>query len=96
MYFLTSICSTETYNPVFVEKRTFGFFLDLNKAEESVKNNEGNLNECLYDFLVIEEIGEGIHSPSQQEIWYAWNNKNWEKLNEKPEWATGTTNWALG
>jgi hypothetical protein len=91
MFFITAIHS----QTVHCDQRTFGYHTTLHKAESSVKGNVGDMHESLYDFIVIEEIKCGIHSPVVQEWWYKWNHTRWE-LCEKPDQFIGIVNFAIG
>jgi len=83
--------------------RTFGYYKALLDAINAVENNYGDMQECLYNYIVIEELHEGIHSLVEKEYWYNWvgerslseNSGKWV-LCEKPDWAAGTINWGIG
>lgn len=92
-WFLTSIVSTQRVN----RTRTFGFYKEYSDAIEAVFENRCNMCECLYDYLVMEKIGEGIHPEVVEEIWFRFDDGlNGWMLCEKPEFSQGTINWALG
>lgn len=95
MYFLSSIA----YYPVALKtpnKRCFGYFPTLEKAITAVACNAGDMEECYYNYLVIEEIPEGVHSVPISENWYVWNAEiGWVPC-EKPEWSIGIINWSIG
>jgi hypothetical protein len=92
-WFLTSIVSTQKIN----RTRTFGFYKEYSDAMWAVFKNQSNMHECLYDYLVMEKIGEGIHPEVVEEKWFNFDDKlnGWRPC-EKPEFAQGTINWALG
>lgn len=60
-------------------KRCFGFFNNLDRAIKAVEDNECDLEEYYYDYIVIEEFDEGIHPRAKQELWYMWDEplKRW-------------------
>ena len=92
MFFITAIVSGERpRNP-----RTFGFAHDLTTAHRYVTDNVGNMHECLYDYIVIEDIPSGIHSLCEREEWYRWTGKRWKWLKKKPAQFRGIVNFALG
>jgi hypothetical protein len=95
MFLLTAITKPESFG--LPDRRCFGFFGTFEKAQTAVDNNTGNMRECLYEYLVIEEINEGIHPHVIKEWWNKWSeNKNkWEPC-DKPEEFFGTVNWSLG
>ncbi len=77
------------------DTRTFGYYKGWNKAYAAVKENRCNMHECLYTYLVMENIGEGVHALCTDEQWFKWTGKRWKDC-RKPAWAKGMTNWALG
>lgn len=96
MYFITAIAGNDNSRPGFRRpKRTFGYASELSIAQYYVNENVGSMHECLYDYIVIENIGPGIHPESKQEWWYEWNGGRWMTC-EKPDWSLGRVNWALG
>jgi len=74
------------------DSRTFGFFVNMEDAVETVRRNIGNLEECLYDYVVI---GEGIHAEVKSEKWFKWDEeKGWTDC-DKPSELVGIVNFAL-
>lgn len=105
LWFLTAIhvdMSTLRRHPkgeIKVEKftRTFGYKWGYPQAIEAVMENHGNMHECLYNYLVMERIGEGVHSLAKDEVWFKWSvRKQAWKPCKKPNWSNGMVNWALG
>jgi hypothetical protein len=98
-YFITAIAC---YNGKVIRvPRTFGFFLDFERAVRAVETNECDMIECYHDYLVIERIGEGIHpltNPEKpgEETWFKSEGENTWVRCDKPEFAAKTINWALG
>ena len=89
-WFLTAIANNDCH-------RTFGFYKEYSNALEAVTTNRCNMHEYLYEYLVMEKIGEGIHPPVTEEHWFMWDDRNqkwipWEKLHK----YRNITNWALG
>jgi hypothetical protein len=61
--------------------RCFGFFFSESAARIAASNNHGSMQECLYEYLVIEKQGEGIHAHAKDVQWYSWvdtDKKNWD------------------
>jgi hypothetical protein len=50
--------------------RQFGWFPTFELADEYVKNNRGDIYENRYKYVVIEEVGPGIHPMVKNEYWY--------------------------
>jgi hypothetical protein len=54
--------------------------------------------ECLYNYLVIEHIGQGIHALVEEDYWAEWDDLagKWTPLQERPKSLLGITNFAIG
>ena len=92
-YFITAI----PYYPnesQHLNSRCFGYYPTLDGVVEAALQNRCNMHESLYNYLVIEEIGYGIHPDPIERKWFEWLDK-WVEC-EKPEWTIGITNWAIG
>ena len=78
-------------------QRTFGFFERYHEAFLAIKNNIGNMQEMLYDYIVLECIEPGIHSKVSAKEWYGWNmdEKRWVHT-ECPKEFEVVTNFAVG
>jgi hypothetical protein len=94
MYFVTSIFEPEwpRYDHC---HRCFGYYLSEKDARRSVDLNRGNAQECLYNFLVIEKIGEGIHRHAEVVQWYEWQDDKWTEI-PPPKFSIGICNYAIG
>ena len=101
-WFLTSIAPKEDLVPpkrnLCRASRTFGFYTFYKEAFDAVFQNRGNMQECLYEYLVIEYIEPGIHPEVHIEEWYEWDKESsrWLMLVFKPKEFDGIVNWALG
>jgi len=75
---------------IFTKKRssTWGWFDKLEDAQESVRENWGDMYEGCYNYAVIEEVGKGILNHGMKEWWYKWKG-SWEqggyKKSKKPK-----------
>lgn len=90
-WFISSVCSENNIT------RTFGFKNSYADAYKAICANDGNMQECLYDYLVLEYIEEGIHPMVLSKKWFKWdkdNNKWIEYI--APEELKNITNFALG
>jgi len=77
--------------------RCFGFFFNETDARISAFGNYGDLQECLYDYLVIEKQLGGIHALAEIVQWYQWSDstEHWEEC-EYPfirKFVGTITNW---
>jgi len=99
MYFLTAIYrAAETgFEPTIKDERCFGYFLDKQKALTATDENWADMHECLYNWLVIEKIPEGLHAMPKEEIWFEWDSglNSWIHI-KKPIWSKNIINWGIG
>jgi hypothetical protein len=107
-WFITSICSDEILDKLRREmsnqkyerpQRTFGFFNTKEEVCNAIKNNFGNMEECFYDYIVLEYIEPGIHPTVHAIEWYKWSNiaNRWFSIDKKcPKEFEKLTNFALG
>lgn len=63
--------------------RCVGYHTDLEKAIKVVKSNEGDMHECRYDHVVIEEMPEGVWRQATKELWFVWKKNKWAEC-KKP------------
>ena len=96
MYFITCFSN---YECEYLDNyRTFGYFSDYATCVQALNENWAAMCEAgYYTCAVIEEISEGIHSHTKQIYWFCWDEerKGFHKT-DKPEWAGGWCNFALG
>jgi len=100
-WFITSIAQKKTdFSARDRKTRCFGFYNTYNEAFKAVEENRGNMEECLYDYIVMEYIEPGIHPMVHAEQWWQWDEtiRRWRFLpdDEKPKQFIGICNWALG
>lgn len=78
--------------------RAVGFFHNVEEAEEALKKNIMDINECgYYPFAVIESVSPGIYMYPRDEFWYKFNRKTEEyEPCEKPERFKQIIGWSLG
>jgi hypothetical protein len=77
--------------------RCFGFFFNETDARVTAFNNHCDLQECLYQYLVIEKQFDGIHALAEVIQWYFWSNltEHWEECSEpNKERFNGIINWS--
>jgi hypothetical protein len=94
MYFITSIFKPEPPRRDGCN-RCFGYYLLEKDARRSVYLNRGNMQESLYNFIVIEKIGQGIHAMAEAVQWYEWRHNKWTEITP-PEFSVGICNYAIG
>lgn len=100
MWFITSILfrrdSIENPSWLYDSKRTFGFYVNCSDAMAAIKENRCNMHECLYNFLVLEEVAEGIHPIAETEVWFEWSDTGGWIISKKPAEYDCVINWAIG
>jgi hypothetical protein len=55
--------------------RTPGFYHDLKMATEAVIGNFCDIQDCSYNYIVIEEIVDGIYPRPLSDHWFKWSRK---------------------
>ena len=76
--------------------RCFGWYKVLIDAEKAVDENRGDMNEAgYYQWVVIEEIPEGVWRSENNEIWYEWDGSSYKNV-EKPNQFRSIVNWGIG
>lgn len=82
----------------FDAQRTFGFKETFKDADISLKNNDCDMFECLYDFACIEELNAGIHPDCENIWWYEFNlEKNgFYPIDEAPPASKHFCNFSIG
>jgi hypothetical protein len=102
MYFITAMTNilteTDRFDSEKVKKNTsrcFGYFKEKEDVEYAVTNNMADMWETMYDYIVIEEIEEGIHPLAEIVGWYQYN-KDKDGYELIGVGRTGFSNYALG
>ena len=96
-WFITALVSKKS-TEISGHHRCFGFYDTYNEVRRVVDQNRGNMQEGLYDYIVVEYIEPGIHPTVEVEHWWQWveYNRRWRDGIEKPEEFRGVVNFALG
>jgi hypothetical protein len=55
--------------------RTVGYYFDKGRAVKAVEMNEGDIQEKVYRYAIIEAVPEGVYPipKRKEEQWYEWN-----------------------
>jgi hypothetical protein len=75
--------------------RAFGWFPDARAARKAVRENQGSMQECLYEWLVIEIVPPGVHAEAKAIHWYRWRKGRWTAC-PAPKWSLGLVNFSVG
>ena len=94
MYFITALTGLEESD----NTRCFGYYPEKEEALEAVLENRCNLNEHIYNYLVVEKIDKGIHSITKEETWFQWSKTGQGKWCQiaKPLETEHIINYAIG
>lgn len=92
MYFITTIDSKDD------DMRCVGYFKTFEQAEYAVFHNTCDIWETCYDYVVIENIKEGLYEYDYNAQWYKWNNTNeeYERIEETPKKYKDQIGFAIG
>ena len=100
MFFITcfSKCENDARGNLDIgDMRTFGYFDNLETSKQALNENWCDMHEGLYEFAVIENIGQGIHSHAKEIAWFRWDDEKWGFFEiQKSECTEGYCNYALG
>jgi hypothetical protein len=80
------------------DSRCWGWYSNLEEAKQHVRDNVTDINECMYNYAVIENVPKGILPIDTKEVqWFKFNKKidKYEEC-EKPKWSETTFNWSIG
>ena len=93
MHFITAL---HWYEERVASTSTFGYFADHDDAHGAVARNSGDMHEMLYNYLVIEDIPEGIFPMPRSECWFEWDDDQalWQSC-KAPEFSKNIINWSL-
>ena len=69
--------------PNFGSTRVFGYYTGKNEALHAVANNALDIRETIYDYMIVEEIEEGLYQPSMKRWFFkAKDDDTFEEINE--------------
>jgi hypothetical protein len=67
------VCRSHRFDPNIIRNRSVGWFPTLERAEEVVVSNEGDIYEAgHYNHCVIEEVVPGLYPHITREEWFKW------------------------
>ena len=79
IYIITGLTELTADNlgwPDYGATRTFGYYITKDNAIESVKHNVFDIHETIYDYMLIEEVEEGLYNPSTIRGWFKYAGNN--------------------
>ena len=66
--------------------RCVGFYHEIEKAKDTIKNNVLDINEAgHYHYAVIEKVSPGIYHFDGEEIWFKWHHIKGYQQCDKPD-----------
>jgi hypothetical protein len=90
-----TVCGMENFK-VNSLHRTFGWYSKPSLALDAVKKNNCDLYECAYQYIVVEEVKEGVFGLAIKEWWHKWDKKEKKFLPiSKPKETNGIINWSM-
>ena len=95
MFFITTLHVNE--NQEFGAIRCVGYFANYEEAKDSVLKNSCDLFEKLYNYIVIEEISEGLYEFDLNPHWFhiSEDGESYYEI-EKPKFAENYFGFAIG
>ena len=99
MYFITCFekCGTNKGWLDIGASRTFGYYDNLNTCIQALNQNWCDMFEYLYEYAIVEKIGQGIHPECEERWFFKWDDekKGFFDISE-PEEFKHYTNLSLG
>jgi len=78
-----------------LEKRTPGWYPDLETAKEVIEGNTCEVHEYCYHFAVIEEVLPGLYPECCNAWWYEWVDDAYKQI-KKPSCYKKMVNFGIG
>ena len=78
--------------------RCWGYTDTFKKAEDAVLANYTDMNECMYQWVIIEEHVMDVFAICTGRFqWYHWNrsSEGYERC-QQPDWAKSICHWGIG
>lgn len=98
IFTITSIAlNPEAADSSTMRTRSFGWFSTKERAVAAVEKNQCDLHECYYEYIVVEEVPEGIHAIGDNRWWFCWDTEEdkWKSC-EAPHECVNIVAWSLG
>jgi hypothetical protein len=102
MYFITAMTNILTEETKFNSdkakqnsERCFGYYKEKEKAVNAVETNLYDMWETIYNYIVIENVEEGVHPFAKVVGWYKYN-KELNKYEPIKIERTGFSNYSMG
>lgn len=95
MYFITAMEDLPVLENNGGDTRTFGYYNEFEEADQAVQENRLDMHEHLYRYIIVEEIGQGIH-PWVENKWRYKYNHDTNKFEPINNVDSVFTNFALG
>lgn len=55
-----------------VDVRPYGWYADRQSAVEAVSDNQVDMHDGQYEYMVIQELGQGVRRPHLSLQWFRW------------------------
>ena len=73
---------------------TMGWYVDEEEAFQAVEENRGGIQECIYEYAIIEEVPPGVYAVPTKEAWFKWDAEERKfKQIPKPTEVRGLISW---
>lgn len=78
-----------------VEHRTVGWKRMLTMAADFVEHNVMDIHDDYFEYVVIEEIEEGLSPAAEKEYWFKWKDGKYAECKKPKEIETYSNFWRL-
>jgi hypothetical protein len=74
---------------------TIAWYSNRDDALDDIEKNAGDMHECYYDYLILEEVEEFQMPSSKVVAWFHWEQDSWTEC-DLPKAFEGVVNWSMG
>lgn len=100
MWFITVVEKMEPdeqFGVLLGDHRTWGYYIERERAELALHENRTDMWECCYEYAVLEKFGPGIVADCEERQWFKYDRERdgYFEIDE-PECVKNIVNFALG
>jgi len=92
IYTITTIHSASENHPF--SSGCIAWYSQRDDALNDIESNAGDMHECYFDYLVLEEVSEFQLPDAKIVAWFHWED-GWVEC-ERPKELEGVCNWSIG
>ena len=90
IYTITTLLKEQPHNGA-----TIAWYSNRDAALQDIETNAGDMHECYFSYIILEEVEEGVGCIAKQLAWFEWEDGFWIEC-DKPKVFDGVVNWSIG